>query len=87
MAATWFAKLEPVHRSRGRVRFRYRCRTATSFEPRQIARAIEAVKGVLAVKVNPSICALVVEYETAVTDADSLANTILTLPPPADPMP
>jgi len=87
MAATWFARLETVHRSRGRVRFRYRCRNATSFEPRQISRAVEAIKGVLTVKINPVVCALIVEYETAVTDLDSLVAAILALPPPDKPMP
>jgi cation-transporting P-type ATPase C len=87
MAATWFAKLEIVHRSRGRVRFRYRCRTATSFEPRQISRAAEAIQGVLTAKVNPAICALVIEYEIGLTDADRLAASLLELPPPAQPMP
>lgn len=87
MSSTWFAKLEVVHRSPGRVRFRYRCRTATSFEPRQIARTVESIKGVLTVKINPVVCALIVEYETAVTDLDSLVAAILALPPPDKPMP
>ncbi|EIC30066.1 heavy metal translocating P-type ATPase [Methylomicrobium album] len=87
MTATWFAKLETVHRNRGRVRFRYRCRKTTSFEPRQISRAAEAIKGVLTVKVNPAICALVIEYEAGMTDADTLAAALLALPPPAHPLP
>lgn len=87
MSSTWFAKLEVVHRSPGRVRFRYRCRTATSFEPRQIARTVESIKGVLTVKINLVVCALIVEYETAVTDLDSLVAAILALPPPDKPMP
>ncbi|MCD2453685.1 heavy metal translocating P-type ATPase [Methylicorpusculum oleiharenae] len=87
MSATWFAKMEPVHSTRGRIRFRYRCRRGTSLEPRQISRAVEAIQGVLTVKVNPVACSLVIEYETDATDTDTLATALLTLAPPDNPLP
>jgi heavy metal translocating P-type ATPase len=87
MAETWFAKLEPLHKTRGRVRYRYRCRTGTSLDPRQISRTVEAVKGVLTVNVNPVICSLIIEYETDTLDADSLAVSLMKLPPPGQPLP
>ncbi|WP_333874951.1 heavy metal translocating P-type ATPase [Methylobacter sp.] len=82
MAGTWFSQLVPVHKTRARVRFRYRCRLGTSFDPRQILRAVEAHKGVLKVEVNPVICSLVIEFERGITDADTLSSSILKLPPP-----
>jgi cation-transporting P-type ATPase C len=82
MAGAWFSRLALVHKTRERVRFRYRCRSGTSFDPHLIARAVEALKGVSKVSINPVICALVIEYEGAVTDADTLATAILALSPP-----
>jgi cation-transporting P-type ATPase C len=87
MPETWLAKLEPLHITRGRVRFRYRCRTGTSLDPRQIARTVEAIKGVLTVKVNAVICSLVIEYETDATDVDTLSACLLKLAPPDNTLP
>jgi len=80
--AGWFSRLTPLHETRARVRFRYRCRSGASFDPRQIARAVEALKGVLKVQVNPVICSLVITFERDVTDTGTLAAAILGLPPP-----
>jgi cation-transporting P-type ATPase C len=85
MASGWFSRLEPRHETRGRVRFRYRCRTGVSFDPRLIARAVESLQGVKTVHVNPAIRALVVEFEREVTDAESLAAAIRELPAPDRP--
>ena len=82
MADAWFSRLELVHKTRERVRFRYRCRSGTSFDPRLITRAVEALKGVSKVSINPIICTLVIEYEDADTDAGTLETAILALPPP-----
>ncbi|MFT3663430.1 heavy metal translocating P-type ATPase [Piscinibacter sp.] len=79
----WFAAVEPLHRSRGRVRLRYRCRAGMPLEPARIARAVESLAGVLAVRVNATARSIVVAHEPARTDAGRLAAAILALEPPA----
>jgi len=87
MTDLWFSRLVMLHETRERVRFRYRCRPGTTFDPRQIARALEAIKGVLKVRVNPVICSVVIAFERDVTDAGTLGAAILGLSPPDMPLP
>jgi len=86
MAAAWFAKLKPAHQIKGRVRYRYRCFPSTPLEPRQITRAVAAIKGVLKVTVNPAARSMVIEFETSGIDAETLAADILALPMPEGPL-
>ena len=82
MSAAWFASLEPLHRTRGRVRLRYRCRSGTTLDALRITRGVEAVAGVRRVQVNTAARSMAVEYETGETDPDRLAQAILALKPP-----
>ncbi len=85
MGAGWFSLLEPVHATRGRVRFRYRVRPGTPLEPRQIERITGALAGVEAVRVNAKANALIVQFDPQRTCATRLAADLLALVPPALP--
>jgi cation-transporting P-type ATPase C len=87
MANTWLTRLEPLHRTHGRVRFRYRCRSGASLDPHQIARSAEAIRGVLAVRVSPAARSMVIEYEADTTDVETLSAALLKLPSPDRPLP
>lgn len=79
-AAAWFLALDPVHRTPGRVRFRYRLGAGQRLEAR-LLRAIEALPGVLAVRFNPKARALVAHFEPAVTGIEDLRARMLALAP------
>lgn len=81
MSDVWL-KLKPLHQARGRVRFRYRCSQGISLDSRSFIRAVEAIQGVLTVRVNAVVCSLVIEYERNLTDVDALTAHLFTLPPP-----
>ncbi len=83
MAASWFTRLTPVHRTRGRVRFRYRGPGGSPAEVRRIEDAVRLLHGVESVRVSGRIHSLVVEFDPALNDAEGLAATIRALPPPA----
>lgn len=87
MDGTWFVRLQPLHRTPGRVRFRYRCRVGTPLDAHSIEHEVRTLKGVLQARANPAARSLVVEFEPAVTDADSLAAAILALSPSGLPLP
>lgn len=82
MSSAWFARLDQRHQTRGRVRFRYRCSSGTSFEPRLITRTVESLKGVVKVDINPVICSLIIEFDPILTDAETLKTSILALDRP-----
>ena len=65
MPGPWFASLDLVHGSAGRARYRYRCQAGRRGELHRIEWAVESLRGVRKVRVNPAIQALVVEYERA----------------------
>ncbi|THF65944.1 heavy metal translocating P-type ATPase [Pseudothauera nasutitermitis] len=81
MAAGWVSALEPVHTTRGRVRWRYRCHPGTPREARVIERAVEGIEGVHKARLNPAARSLVVEFDPALTDAERIALGILRLTP------
>ena len=86
MPGPWFASLDLVHGSAGRVRYRYRCQAGRRGELHRIEWAVESLRGVRKVRVNPAIQALVVEYERALTDAERLRQDILALEYPDLPL-
>ncbi|MBO3273915.1 heavy metal translocating P-type ATPase [Pseudomonas schmalbachii] len=86
MSGAWFAALELVHDTAGRARYRYRCQPGRSGEPRRIEWAIEALRGVRKVRVNPGIHALIVEFEDLLVDAEALRQAILTMEYPDFPL-
>ncbi len=81
---SWFLALDPVHRTAGRVRFRYRLSSGQSLETK-LLRAIEALPGVLAVRVNPKVRVLVVNFDASVTGAEEVREHILVLAPARTP--
>ncbi len=83
MEGGWFARLEPVHATRGRVRFRYCCRPGTPFGERVLERAVAALTGVESTRANGKACSLVVRFDPLRTSIDTLAAELLALAPPA----
>lgn len=74
-----FATLDVVHRLEGRVRFRFRVPHGVRLNPRAAARQIEGLPGVAQARINPGAAALVVGYDTSLTDVDRLRLSILAL--------
>ncbi len=83
MTASWFTRLDPVHHTHGRVRFRYRGPGCFPQEARRIEDTVRLLHGVESVRVNNRIRSLVVEFDPAVNNAEELAAAIRALPPPA----
>lgn len=81
----WFASLAEVHRMAGRVRWRYRLRPETPADARSIAQAVDNLPGVLAVRVNDRINALIVQFDPEAASAASLRQGILALRVPPIP--
>ena len=54
MDGTWFVRLQPLHRTPGRVRFRYRCRVGTPLDAHSIEHEVRTIKGVLQARANPA---------------------------------
>jgi len=81
MDGAWFVQVQPLHRTFGRVRFRYRCRVSGPLDAHSIEHEVGSLRGVLKARVNPAARSLAVEFEPAVTDPDSLAAAILALSP------
>ncbi len=79
-SGSWVFALDPVHRTTGRVRFRYRLSSGQSLETRFL-RAIETLPGVRAVRVNPKVRALIVHFEPSETDIEEIQERILALAP------
>ena len=81
-----FAKLTPAHQLAGRVRFRFRT-AAAPFEARSLARAVENIKGVVAVRLNTAARSLIVDFKPARTDSARLHREILGLRLPVNARP
>lgn len=77
MASAWVSALEPVHATRGRVRWRYALRPGASADVQALERAVLVVDGVRKVRVNAAARALVVEYDHRTTTAERVAIEIL----------
>ncbi|MFD2836943.1 heavy-metal-associated domain-containing protein [Azotobacter vinelandii] len=86
MEGAWFVRLRPLHRTPGRVRYRYRCRAGTPLDAHSIEHEIATLKGVLQARANPAARSLVVEFEPGVVDPDGLAAAILALSPSGLPL-
>ena len=81
-SAVWFAQLDRVHLTSGRVRWRYRCHPDAPQESKDIALAARNLAGVVDARVNSPIRSLIVEFDEHQTDAETLAGKLLALPPP-----
>jgi heavy metal translocating P-type ATPase len=81
-AGPWFHRLEVLHRTRGRARFRYCCRAGAPLDARGIERSVEGIAGVSKVRVNPRARSLAIEFDRELTDADALGAALLALHPP-----
>lgn len=79
---SWFFALDPVHRTANRVRFRYRLRQSLEAK---FQRAIEALPGVLAARINSKVHALIVHFEPSVTSVEEIWERILALTPACTP--
>lgn len=78
----WFTSLALVHQTPGRVRWRYRCRTGAPSDAYTIEQAIDDLPGVLDLRVNTKVNALIVRFDPASATADSLRHGILALAVP-----
>ncbi|PTD95097.1 heavy metal translocating P-type ATPase [Pseudothauera lacus] len=83
MTPAWLCALEPMHQTRGRVRWRYRCERGTAPAAVFIERAVATLDGVRKVRVNAAARALVVEFDPQRNNADALALAILRMVPAA----
>ena len=81
-ALHWFAKLEQVHCTNHRVRWRYRCHPEAPQDTKALTLAACNLAGVVEARVNPAIRSLVVEFDARLTKADRLAEELLALPVP-----
>ncbi len=81
---SWFVRLDRLHETRGRVRWRYRCRPETPQAAKDISLAASNLPGAVNARVNAAARALIVEFDAGRTDADALEAGLLALgaPPP-----
>jgi len=79
----WFSALEIAHRTRGRVRLRYRCRAGAPTAPKAIERALENLPGVTRARVNQAARSVVVNFADAETGVEQLVGRVAGLPVPA----
>jgi len=86
MDGAWFVQVQPLHRTSGRVRFRYRCRAGTPLDAHSIEHEVGLLAGVVKVRANPAARSLVVEFEPEASDAETLAAAILALSPSGLPL-
>ena len=84
MGGSWFADMRPLHVTRVRARYRYRCRPGTPLDHRLITAAVRELPGSVEVLCKPNIRSLTIVFDPAVTDAERLAETLLQLPAPAE---
>lgn len=82
MSGGWIDSLETVHATASRARFRYRCSDGSERKVQALTRAVSALPGVRAVRLNPKARSLVVEFDQMITDTPTLARGIETLDPP-----
>ena len=81
MSGGWVSALEPVHATRGRVRWRYACRPGAPADPHALERAVATVAGVRKARTNAAARALVIEFDAAQTSAERIALDILRMVP------
>ncbi|MCK0508702.1 heavy metal translocating P-type ATPase [Aromatoleum anaerobium] len=81
-SGSWFGTLELAHRTRGRARFRYRCRSGTPTDARTIERAAENITGVLEARVNRAARSLVLHFDDKEVELESLRTALAALSPP-----
>lgn len=74
-----FTRVEPVHATAGRVRFRYRCSQGGHGDVRLIVHAVENLAGVRSVRANPQAHSLVVTFDPALTGGEQLRAALLGL--------
>jgi len=84
MGGSWFADMRPLHVTRVRARYRYRCRPGAPLDHRLITAAVRELPGSVEVLCKPNIRSLTIVFDPAVTDAERLAETLLQLPAPAE---
>ncbi len=80
-AAPLFSALELVHAVRGRARFRYRLAAGQAGSAPAIARALQAVPGLVSARANPRIRSLAVAFDPQQTDLERLRRDLLACPP------
>ena len=80
--ATWFARLDPVHRTYNRVRWRYACHADAPQSGKDIALAAKNLPGVHDARANPGARSLIVEFDEKLTSPEKLARQLLALSPP-----
>ena len=78
----WFARLDPVHCTDNRVRWRYACHAETPQAAKDIALAAKNLPGVRNARVNSGARSLIVEFDEKLTRPEKLARQLLALPPP-----
>jgi heavy metal translocating P-type ATPase len=78
----FLTELAPVHRLRGRARFRFRVARGVPFDAKATARLVENLHGVTLARINPAARSLVVHFNADETNAERLGAAILALPPP-----
>lgn len=71
----WLSAVEIVHRLPGRIRLRYQRRSKTS-DPALLAGVARLIDGVTSARVNPRAASLIVCFDPARTDADTIVATI-----------
>ncbi len=81
MSGGWVSALEPAHATRGRVRWRYRCRPGAPCGVHALERAVLSLEGVRKARVNAAARSLVVDFDHQVTTAQRLALDILRMEP------
>lgn len=83
----WLAEIDLAHAVRGRARYRYRCRPGGPPGDDRLAAAVENLHGVLSARSNRAARSLVVHFDPAATDANTLRHAIATLQPVAGSLP
>jgi heavy metal translocating P-type ATPase len=83
MAAPWLAAVEIAHRLPGRVRLRYRfARGGGSADSGVLERLATGLGGVINARVSPRARSLVIGFDPAATDAETLCHAVARLAPP-----
>ena len=68
-AEIWFTRLDPVHRTYNRVRWRYACHADAPQSGKDIALAAKNLPGVHDARANPGARSLIVEFDEKLTKA------------------
>ncbi len=84
MNSSGFAALEVVHATGGRVRFRYRLNRGR-IPGIRVLRAIEALPGVLTLRLNHKVRALIIRFDPSLTHVEDMRERILGIVPDQTP--